>query len=341
MIKAFKPVCLMVALALVLSLGALVLPLGLAAANGLEAVITADPEEGTAPLTVDFDAGDSTGDIDEYIWDFGDGEEATGECVEHTFDDMGVYTVTLTVTDDEDNEDSAEVEITVDGVARFTAGPLMGEAPLTVQFRDQSTGATEWRWSFGDGESSTTRSPSHIYQNEGIYTVSLTVKGPDTDTIEGLAAHEVKQGYIVVEDGAFPASLRVSDLNVTPTYAQSGQAVYITATVTNDGGSWGSNEMQLLINGQFEQSAPVGMAPGTSQTIDFTVYKTQAREYQVTMGDATATFFVMEEAAQPTQRAGLLAGGTLDTGGIIAIIAIGVILVGGVVVIFLFSRRSS
>ena len=44
-----------------------------------------------------------------------------------------------------------------------------------VFFIDQSTNApTEWLWEFGDGETSTEQHPSHIYDSEGTYTVSLT-----------------------------------------------------------------------------------------------------------------------------------------------------------------------
>ena len=59
----------------------------------------------------------------------------------------------------------------------------MGEAPHTVQFQDLSTGdiypyPDGWLWSFGDGETSDERSPSHTYQNEGTYDVNLRVTGP-------------------------------------------------------------------------------------------------------------------------------------------------------------------
>ena len=53
------------------------------------------------------------------------------------------------------------------------------------------TGATSWNWDFGDGGTSTTRSPTHEYVGEGVYTVSLYING-DTGTTE------TKVGYIVV-----------------------------------------------------------------------------------------------------------------------------------------------
>ncbi len=44
-----------------------------------------------------------------------------------------------------------------------------------VSFTDQSiNGATSWLWDFGDGNTSTIQNPTHTYQNEGTYTVTLT-----------------------------------------------------------------------------------------------------------------------------------------------------------------------
>jgi len=62
----------------------------------------------------------------------------------------------------------------------FTAYPASGEAPLTVQFNDQSTGSiTSWNWDFGDGSPPTAaQDPSHTYTDAGSYTVTLIVNGP-------------------------------------------------------------------------------------------------------------------------------------------------------------------
>lgn len=60
-------------------------------------------------------------------------------------------------------------------VADFT----LGCAGLSWSFTDRSTDAdgnvTAWRWSFGDGGTSTTRNPGHLYAAEGSYSVGLTV----------------------------------------------------------------------------------------------------------------------------------------------------------------------
>lgn len=74
--------------------------------------------------------------------------------------------------------------------AGFDAEPLTGDAPLTVFFNDTSTGNPgSWGWDFGDGTISDEQNPEHTYQNEGIYTVTLTASnewGNDSFTAEGL-----------------------------------------------------------------------------------------------------------------------------------------------------------
>lgn len=61
-------------------------------------------------------------------------------------------------------------------IAGFSANPTYGNAPITVQFTDESTGSpTSWHWDFGDGSSSTQRNPVHTYQYGGSYDVTLTV----------------------------------------------------------------------------------------------------------------------------------------------------------------------
>ncbi|WP_292388289.1 PKD domain-containing protein [Methanosarcina sp. UBA5] len=61
-------------------------------------------------------------------------------------------------------------------VAAFSASPTSGKAPLNVGFTDSSTGTpTAWKWTFGDGASSTEKNPKHQYLQEGNYKVTLIV----------------------------------------------------------------------------------------------------------------------------------------------------------------------
>ncbi len=351
MTKILKPVCLAVTMALVLSVAVVMLPVGARSFDGVD--FSAAPTSGNAPLTVQFEnltevfvsnglAVASSGTT--WLWDFGDGGTSTEEHPTHTYDCAGEYDVSLTFTGyvngssaQNDNGGITETKygyITVYPIADFTASPTMGIAPLTVQFRDQSKGlcSGSWDWSFGDGGSSTSKNPSHTYTQGGNYTITLTVSGSPSDTV-------TKLNLIIVEEGETPPNLVVRNLYISAVHAQPRQEVQITAKVVNEGGAWGSKTINLMINGQFEQSLNVGVAPGTAQSISFTVYKVQPAEYQADIEGAGGTFYVVEGPTQPAERP--MGSAPLDTGGMIAIIVIGVILVGGVVVVFLLSRGTA
>ncbi|MEQ1763846.1 MAG: PKD domain-containing protein [Pyrinomonadaceae bacterium] len=61
-------------------------------------------------------------------------------------------------------------------VSQFIADVQVGDAPLTVEFTNQSTGMIAgFAWSFGDGSVSKDESPEHIYEAPGNYLASLTV----------------------------------------------------------------------------------------------------------------------------------------------------------------------
>lgn len=79
--------------------------------------------------------------------------------------------------------------------ADFSAKPTFGNAPLTVQFTDESIGDIDtWLWDFGDGGTSNIQNPDHTYEIFDLYTVSLTVSGP------GGADSETKNNLIRVDD---------------------------------------------------------------------------------------------------------------------------------------------
>jgi len=77
---------------------------------------SATPTSGEAPLEVTFDASESydpDGDEISYEWDFGDGNVAEGETVQHGFGSPGSYTVRLLVTDSRGKFDKSSKFISV------------------------------------------------------------------------------------------------------------------------------------------------------------------------------------------------------------------------------------
>lgn len=158
-----------------------------------------DPRSGPDPLTVYFTGSYTGPGTPQWSWKFGDGGTSTEQNPTHIYANPGKYSVTLTVKSVLDSGFISQTVtkgyyITVGSalppVAAYSANPLSGNAPLTVSFTDQSTGApTKWFWSFGDRTFSTQQSPSHTYTKAGKYTVRLTVmnaNGGDIETKYGL-----------------------------------------------------------------------------------------------------------------------------------------------------------
>ncbi|MCU0511413.1 MAG: PKD domain-containing protein, partial [Anaerolineae bacterium] len=126
----------------------------------------------------------STGPIQSHAWDFGDGRRSSEPNPCHTYAAPGTYTVSLTVTGSDGISSSATRSITIlaaepPPAAAFTVSPSAGVTATTFQFQDTTSGLVSgWSWAFGDGATSSDRSPSHRYAQPGTYTATLTVTGP-------------------------------------------------------------------------------------------------------------------------------------------------------------------
>ena len=156
----------------------------------------ADMIGGYAPLTVRF-FDQSQGDVNEWLWSFGDGATSSDQNPEHTYTAAGTYTVELTAKKgSQSNTITKTAYVTVDDprpVAGFTATRLRGEAPLTVQFTDTSTGAPPLTraWDIGDGARWPLQDPTRVFDTEGggarTYTVTLTVTNSDGSDVKRTA----------------------------------------------------------------------------------------------------------------------------------------------------------
>jgi len=150
-------------------------------------IADASPSSGGAPLTVSFTGSNSSddNDITGYSWNFKDGATSTSSNPSHTFSEVGSYEVTLTVTDAEGLNDTDTVTITVNAedneapVAKASATPLSGEAPLQVSFTGSNStddnGVAGYSWNFKDGGTSSNANPGHTFSDAGTYAVELTV----------------------------------------------------------------------------------------------------------------------------------------------------------------------
>ncbi len=116
-----------------------------------EARATCDKHEGTAPLTVRF----ATPWRKACHWDFGDSTSSTESSPTHTYDKPGMYTVTLTVTDDGGVSGSATLPVLVDRksgepVVRF--GFADGDDPKVTLHGGKVARSSSGAYDLGSGE---------------------------------------------------------------------------------------------------------------------------------------------------------------------------------------------
>lgn len=162
----------------------------------LSAVITTDTLTGPAPLSIDFNASSSTGTISNYKWDFGDGTVTTGPTASHMYSTAGSYNAKLTVTSSTGQISTDSATITVQAATVPPAPPTAvistssaaGTAPLNVSFNGSgstsaaNTSIVSYAWSFGDGQTATGATPSHIFTAAGTYTTILIVTDSTGET---------------------------------------------------------------------------------------------------------------------------------------------------------------
>jgi PKD repeat protein/glucose/arabinose dehydrogenase len=152
--------------------------------------VTPIPASGRAPLDVKFNvkAIDPNGGTRTYDWRFGDGTRSTETNPRHVYSQPGAYTATVIVTDDEGEQGTAAVKITVTApqgpmppTVTATASPTSGTAPLRVAFSatgqdpDGKAADLKYRWDFGDGNRATSRQATHTYRFPGVYIARVTV----------------------------------------------------------------------------------------------------------------------------------------------------------------------
>ncbi len=121
-----------------------------------------------------------------YLWDFGDGQTATGPEVEHTFDpilydsvEVSLYTLAFDPVFNDTCEAWSSIVIPIGDSYECTAFFTYTENaadPFTFSFFDESTGMNLNRiWSFGDSTFSAEQNPVHTFPFPGDYLVCLTV----------------------------------------------------------------------------------------------------------------------------------------------------------------------
>lgn len=135
----------------------------------------ATPTNTCANNTIDFFDSSSSG-VTKWRWEFGDGTISTLKNPSKKYLDTGFFNIKLIVWKG-GCSDSIKFDKFIKinpPIAKFLV-KINCTKPLERTFTDQSIGAQEWLWDFGDGNSSTIQNPIHNYTSSGIYNVSLKV----------------------------------------------------------------------------------------------------------------------------------------------------------------------
>lgn len=125
----------------------------------------------------------TTGAVNGYSWNFGDGQNSTDEDPLNSYGSPGTFDVTLTAfgTSGCNNTKTESATIYSKPQTDFSVAlPPFSCSGTPTQFTDTTpnpfdSNLASWQWNFGDGTgSSTTRNPQYTFQNAGDYSVSLT-----------------------------------------------------------------------------------------------------------------------------------------------------------------------
>jgi len=171
-----------------------------------EVIVGPDRQEACQPAPISFfNLSTPIDDTYDVIWTFGDGNTGEGVTVEHTYEEPGLYTVTVDITSPIGCKTSASfpsvVNILPSPIADFNYNPTtLSNFNKTVNFTDQSRrGASFWEWDFGGVGETRLKDPVFTFPDTGIYSVQLIVTHPSgcMDTIIQLLDVEPQVRYFL------------------------------------------------------------------------------------------------------------------------------------------------
>jgi gliding motility-associated-like protein len=184
-----------------------------------------------------------------FLWEFGDQATSTAYSPEHVYAVAGVYTVRLTVFDNQGCSSEHEKVLNL-----MIPQPVPDFEPKTaeleffpfdteIQFTNRSLEATNWVWDFGDGVTSTEPNPKHTYTREDTFFVSLRA----TNRV-GCAADTTFGPFIVIDKHVYFPNV------FTPNGDGQNDRLEVRYK--------GQKEVSILLFDRFGNQLPVEIRPG-------------------------------------------------------------------------------
>ena len=136
------------------------------------------------PVTFIDESFTGSGEMTDWLWNFGDGTTSTEANPVHLYDAPGTKNVSLLVTDINGCQELFGQQIDwLPAPAEIIVEPstFLGCAPADVFFNNLSSpidDSYDIIWTFGDGTTSGEISPTHTYDQPGTYSVTLDITSP-------------------------------------------------------------------------------------------------------------------------------------------------------------------
>ncbi|MBL6662618.1 MAG: PKD domain-containing protein [Flavobacteriales bacterium] len=172
-------------------------------------------EQGCAPLLVNFT--NNSQNATSFNWDFGDGTYSNIENPNKVYHQDGIYSVSLTVFNESGSHSitrTNSIEVFKNPISQFLVNDdYIRELGVELITTNQSQFANTYHWDFGDSFTSTKNNPSHYYENNGIYTVTLIAYNDAcSDTsMKNITIANNEGGHIIIPNSFTPNSNNIND----------------------------------------------------------------------------------------------------------------------------------
>ncbi len=212
-------------------------------------VVQTSVETALTYTDITFSAAGSTdpdGAVVKWAWMFGDGNVGSGETITHQYKKMGVYTVTVTVTDNNGTSMAIPKTITITNrlpTASFTYSPASNIMSLdTVFFYANDSSDTDgfissYSWDIGSGNKRTGKIVSYAFPEPGTYEVRLTVTDDNGGSVVTTKTIVVGNRAPVVDVGAIFITCKVKEMrtyDASKSYDPDGTIVNYTWQMNKD-----------------------------------------------------------------------------------------------------------
>jgi VCBS repeat-containing protein len=173
---------------------------------------------------------------------------------------------TLTV---EDREPATFTVSALSPASRAVTQGTTVEVTATITNVGERDGTQQVRLDVGDSEVDSRSLSLASAESESVtLTVDTSSLAPGAYTHRIATVNDAENGTLTVERAGSPR-FTVSALTPATTAVQQGTAVDVTATVTNEGQTTGSQQVRLVLDGTETDSESVSLAPGGNTVVEF------------------------------------------------------------------------